>query len=118
MTKKAFAQDTRKTAPKLEFTQTRNGKLYRVCYGGMCNEYSQEIRAIAFFRQALEAWSYRFKLNAIQRYLALPSDDSCNERRRVDSGNLKQALHPSSETPSGRFLSRDITVADDVDDCF
>ena len=118
MEKKAFAQDTRKTIPKLEVIETKLGKLYRVCYGGMCREHYQEIAARQLHEQLLDMWRHRFMLNATLQYLASQSDGSCNEPHHVDLGSSERGFRPSSEIPSDRFLDRDITAADDIDDCF
>ena len=118
MKKKAFAQDTRKTIPKLEVIETKSGKLYRVCYGGMCNEFEQELAARSLHERFMDMWRHRFMLNATLQYLASQSDGSCNEPHHVDLGSSERGFRPSSEIPSGRFLDRDITAADDVDDCF
>ena len=118
MEKKAFAQDTHKTIPKLEVIKTKLGKLYRVCYSGMCREYYQELAARQLHEQLLDMWRHRFMLNATLQYLASQSDGSYNEPHPADPGNSAQASHPSNEKPSGRFLDRDITAADDIDDCF
>ena len=118
MEKKAFAQDTRKTIPKLEVIETKLGKVYRVCYGGMCNEFEQELAARSLHERFMDMWRHRFMLNATLQYLASQSDGSCNEPHHVDLDSSERGFRPSSEIPSGRFLDRDITAADDVDDCF
>ncbi len=118
MKKKAFAQDTHKAIPKLEVIETKSGKLYRVCYAGMCQEHYQELAARQLHERFMDMWRHRFMLNATLQYLASQSDDSCNEPHHVDLDNSGQGSHPSSEKPFDRFLDRDITAADDVDDCF
>ena len=87
MENKAFAQDTHKTIPKLEVIETKLGKLYRVCYAGMCHENYQELAARSLHEQLLDMWRHRFMLNATLQYLASQSDGSCNEPHRADLDN-------------------------------
>ena len=118
MENKAFAQDTHKAIPKFEVIETKLGKLYRVCYGGMCNEFTQELAARSLHERFMDMWRHRFMLNATLQYLASQSGGSCNGRHHVDLGSSERGFRPSSEIPFGRFLDRDITAADDIDDCF
>ena len=118
MEKKAFAQDTRKTIPKLEVIETKLGKLYRVCYGGMCNEFEQELAARSLHERFMDMWRHRFMLNATLQYLASQSDGSCNELHHVDLGSSERGFRPSSERPAGQFSTLQKLEVDDIDDCF
>ena len=61
MTQQCFSNTSTLIAPKLEVIDTRNGKVYRVSYGGITREHIQEYKAQMWYEQLFDAWRQRME---------------------------------------------------------